>query len=133
MKNNMVRILSTGIIIVAVILVCIGALTGCTTGVVEGVNKYEYDLRKANDMTDYKTLKKVEDTCRSLISSYESDRMTYEQYRDSDNEEKKSWAEQAKMRANKTASTYNNYILENSFVWEDAVPEDIKQELDFIE
>ena len=68
-----------------------------------------------------------------MISSYESDKLTYEQYKDSDNEEKQSWAEQAKMRANKTASTYNNYILKNEFVWNDNVPEDIYMELETID
>ena len=37
------------------------------------------------------------------------------------------------MRANKTASTYNNYLLENSFIWEDNIPEDIKYQLEVIE
>lgn len=90
-------------------------------------------VQKANDVTNYDTLKKVEDTCRSMIASYEADKLTYEQYKDSDNEEKQSWAEQAKMRANKTASSYNNFILENSYVWADNVPEDIKTELEYIQ
>ena len=76
-------------------------------------NNWFHAVQKVDDATNYKTLKKVEDTCRSMISSYNADKLTYEQYKDSDNEEKQSWAEQAKMRANKTASTYNNYILEN--------------------
>lgn len=112
-------------LIIVVSIVC----TGCTTGMVESYNNWQYDLQKADDRTNYKTLKKVEDTCRAMISSYESDRLTYEQYKDSEDVNKQEWAEQAKMRANKTASTYNNYILENSFVWEDAVPEDIATEL----
>lgn len=37
------------------------------------------------------------------------------------------------MRANKTAVSYNNYILKNSFIWSDNVPEDIREELDIIE
>ena len=57
----------------------------------------------------------------------------YEQYKDGDNEEKHEWAEQAKMRANKTASSYNNYILKNSYVWEDNVPSDIHIQLRYIE
>lgn len=97
------------------------------------INNYFFNVQKADDDTNYKTKKKVEDTCRAMISSYESDKLTYEQYKDSENEEKQSWAEQAKMRANKTASTYNNYILENSFVWENNVPDDIKQQLEIIE
>ena len=96
-------------------------------------NNWFYTIQKVDDDTNYKTLKRVEDTCRSMIASYEADRLTYEQYKDSDNEEKKSWAEQAKMRANKTASSYNNYILKNSYVWENNVPADIYLNLAIIE
>ena len=95
-------------------------------------NKVEYIDRKIDDATNYETLKKVEDTCRAMQASYESDRLTYEQYKDSDNEEKQNWAEQAKMRANKTAATYNKYILENSFVWAGNVPTDIVNGLDYL-
>ena len=95
-------------------------------------NKVEYIDRKIDDATSYDTLKKVEDTCRAMQASYESDRLTWEQYRDSDNEEKQSWAEQAKMRANQTAATYNNYILENSFVWQGGVPSDIAGKLEYL-
>lgn len=96
-------------------------------------NTWFHAVQVADDNTNYETLKKVEDTCRSMISSYNSDKMTYEQYKDSDNEEKQSWAEQAKMRANKTASTYNNYILKNNYVWQNNVPSDIYMNLPFIE
>ncbi len=97
------------------------------------INTYFYNVQKADDQTNYKTKKEVEDTCRAMISSYESDKLTYEQYKDSESKEKQSWAEQAKMRANKTASTYNNYILENSFVWEGNIPSDIINKLEYIE
>ena len=90
-------------------------------------------VQKADDATNYETLKQVEDTCRSMIASYEADKLTYEQYKNSEDDEQRSWAEQAKMRANRTASTYNNYILENSYVWEGNVPKDIDSELDYLE
>ena len=96
-------------------------------------NNWFHTVQKVDDDTNYKTLKKVEDTCRSMIASYEADKLTYEQYKDSNNEEKQSWAEQAKMRANKTASSYNNYILKNSYVWKNNVPADIYLELAIIE
>lgn len=111
-------------------------MTGCTPvrwfSTAYG-NQVDYVDQKIDDATNYNTKKKVEDTCRSMIASYESDKMTYEQYKDSDNEEKLSWAEQAKMRANKTTSTYNNYILENDYVWSGNIPRDIKIELAYIE
>ena len=96
-------------------------------------NNWFHEVQKVDDATNYETLKKVEDTCRAMIASYNADKLTYEQYKDSDNEEKQSWAEQAKMRANKTASTYNNYILENEYVWQGNVPNDINYRLPYID
>lgn len=96
-------------------------------------NTVEFVDRKIDDATNYETIKKVEDTCRAMIASYESDKLTYEQYQASTNEEKQSWAEQAKMRANQTASSYNNYILKNSFVWNGNVPSDIRMKLPYLE
>ena len=99
----------------------------------ELVNGVKHDVQKADDRTNYETLKKVEDTCRAMIASYEADKLTYEQYKDSTDKEKTEWAEQARMRANKTASSYNNYILQNNFVWKDNIPKDIRSTLDVIE
>ena len=124
-----------GTIIVTIIsVILIGAIIffGFTPGGRSVWNSYTHSLEKA-DENQYETKKQVEDTARAMIASYKSDVATYEQYKDSDNEEKQSWAEQAKMRANKTASTYNNYILENSFVWEDNIPSDINYRLEYIE
>lgn len=90
-------------------------------------------VQRVDDATNYRTKKEVEDTCRSMIASYESDRLTYEQYKGSESSEQRSWAEQAKMRANKTASTYNNFILKNSYVWEANVPKDIVDELPYLD
>lgn len=123
-------------IIAAVILALVigfGAWVGCTHAGRAAWNLWFGSVQKVDDATNYNTRKKVEDTCRSMISSYEADRLTYEQYKDSENEEKQGWAEQAKMRANKTAATYNNFILENSYVWSGNVPDDIRQELSYLE
>jgi hypothetical protein len=97
------------------------------------VNTWEYGIQKADDATSYRTLKKVEDACRAMIANYNADKLMYEQYRVSSNTEKASWGEQAKMRANKTAASYNNYILQNSFVWRGGVPHDIKRELGYLQ
>lgn len=126
-KLGVILTLLVAIILLALALYCVEP---------EGVrffNNWEFSLRKADDATDYETLKEVEDTCRAMIASYESDRLTYEQYKDSESEEKRSWADQAKMRANKTASSYNNYIMKNSFVWKNNIPIDIYTELEYIE
>ena len=96
-------------------------------------NNWFHAVQKVDDDTNYKTKKKVEDTCRAMIASYNADKLTYEQYRDGDSEEKQGWAEQAKMRANKTASTYNNYILKNEYIWKGNVPSDIYMALPYME
>lgn len=96
------------------------------------LNSWFFAVQKADDATRYDTRKTVEDSCRAMIASYTSDKLTYEQYKDSDNEERQSWAEQARMRANKTAASYNEYVLKNSFVWEGNVPSDIVDNLPYI-
>ena len=96
------------------------------------VNEYFFGIQKADDATRYTTQKKVEDTCRAAIASYTSDKLIYEQYKDNDNPEKQSWAEQARIRANKTAASYNEYVLKNSFVWAGSIPADIQKELPYI-
>lgn len=130
MKNIFAAI---GVIILIVLIIGLPIFFGATPTGKAIWNNWFHAVQKVDDATNYNTLKKVEDTCRAMISSYESDKLTYEQYKDSDDPEKQSWAEQAKMRANKTAATYNNYILENSYVWSDNVPKDIKGRLDYLE
>lgn len=114
-------------------LICLVVFFSCTPTGVRIWNGYEHSLKSADDDTNYETRKEVEDTCRAMIASYNADKLTYEQYKNSDDTEKQSWAEQAKMRANKTASTYNNYILKNNYVWKNDIPTDIYGVLNYVE
>ena len=129
MENKMAIIFSA--IVISILLIVIGY--NFAPGIRETVNKNQTAVQIVDDQTRYETLKKVEDTCRAMISSYESDVLTWNQYKDSESEIERTWAAQAKMRANKTASSYNNYILQNNFVWKDNIPEDIRATLDIIE
>ena len=128
MKNAIAALVS----IIVLLMILVPVWFGCTPAGKAIWNKWFYSVQKADDATNYETIKKVEDTCRSMMASYESDKLTYEQYKDSDNEEKQSWAEQARMRANKTVASYNEYILKNTFVWSGNIPSDIKSELEYI-
>ena len=129
MENKMAMVFSA--IVISILLIVIGY--NFAPGIRETVNKNQTAVQIIDDQTRSETLKKVEDTCRAMISSYESDILTWKQYKDSESETERTWAAQAKMRANKTASSYNNYILQNNFVWKDNIPEDIHTTLDIIE
>ena len=115
-------------------LLCLTILFFAFTPSGRGVwNNWLHALQASDDATRYATRKKVEDTCRAMLSSYTSDCLTYAQYKSSPVEEKRSWAEQAKMRANKTAATYNEYILKNTYVFRDNVPGDIASSLAYLD
>ena len=113
-------------IVVLVALLLLAILFFAVTPIGRAIwNNWWHDVEKADDNTSYENRKMVEDTCRAMIASYKTDVDTYNMYKDSDNEEKLSWAEQARMRANKTANSYNEYMLKNSYVWNGNVPIDI--------
>lgn len=120
-------------ILIAALLIAAVLYFAATPGGRATWNNWWRGVQKVDDDTSYETRKNVEDTCRAMIASYESDKLTYMQYKDSDNDEKQSWAEQAKIRANKTAVEYNNYILKNSYVWRNNIPNDIYMNLKIIE
>ena len=127
---NNVKSFSLGALI-AIIVVVVIAVGGVAAVVIH--NNYEFQLRKADDSTNYETKKKVEDYARSLIVQYNADKKMYEAYKDSESAEQQSWAQEAKIRANNTAVLYNEYLLKNSFVFKDNIPEDIKATLDYID
>lgn len=110
----------TSIIAIIVIMV---SLTGCK----------EHTRAEVPDKVDDHTAAKVEFTCRGMKTLYLSCKVRYEQFKNAESEDLREIAEQAKMRANGTASAYNNYILKNRYVWGDNVPSDIRTELPYIE
>ena len=116
--------------LIALILVAVLAVGGVAAVIIH--NNYDYQIRKADDATSYETRKKVEDYARSLIVQYNADKQMYEAYRDSESAEQQSWAQEAKIRANNTATLYNEYLLKNTFVFKDNIPEDIKAQLEYI-
>ena len=115
------------------VLLLLAALSSCTPAGRRFWNEWGYEVQKVDDATSYQTRKQVEDTCRATIVSYESDRLIWEQYKDSDSAEQRAWAESAKIRANKAALTYNEYFLKNSYVFDGNIPADIRSELPLLE
>ena len=120
------------IILICILILAFFVLLASSTDFRAFVNRIDYRLKKVDEATNYDSLKKVEDTCRTMIASFISDKMIFEQYNGQAGE-RQSWADQAKMRANKTAAVYNEYILKNNFIWEYNVPRDILTSIDYIE
>ena len=92
-------------------------------------NTYWHDIEKADDNTSYENRKKVEDTARSYISSYNADVDIYNTYCNDENENMRSYAESARIRAIQTANSYNDYLQKNSYVWADNMPDDLPNTL----
>lgn len=119
-----------GLILLVLVLIIIGFLTKPWNVFVH--NKYEGLIKEVDSATNWETLHEVEDSCRAMMSNYQADVLTYQQYCNSEIAEHRSWAEQARMRANRTAAQYNEYILKNNYVWKYGIPDDIEQELPYI-
>ena len=115
-----------------IVCLCVG-IFGLVYSASPALHKFRTSVKQNIDNESYETKKTVEDTCRAMISSYKSDLLTYETYINSEDKEEQSWAKQAKIRANTTATSYNEYILKNRFVWDDNIPEDIDNELEIVE
>lgn len=118
------------VLVLLVVALCVAMLVPTSRA---AINEWQHDLHKIDDATTYKTRKQVEDTCRATIVSYESDKNIWELYKNHEGAEQRGWADAARLRANKAAVTYNEYILKNSYVFEGNVPGDILAELPLIE
>lgn len=96
-------------------------------------NLYRNEMKRTDDRTTYEARKRVEDEARSLVASYNNDKLRYEQYKASTDKTHLEWAEQAKMRANQAATTFNEFVLKNSYVFEGNIPADINFQLPILE
>lgn len=98
-----------------------------TPSIIRSCNKWHARNIEADYDTNWEKRKEIEDTLRGYMASYNADKITYET---ATNEETR---EAAKVRANRTAAVYNEFYLKNSHIWKDRVPEDIKDNLPFLE
>lgn len=116
-KNVIIAFLALALLVMLIVFM---------PSVIRSCNKYEERNIEADYDTNWEKQKEIEDTLRSYIASYNADKITYETTSD------ETTREAAKIRANRTAATYNEYYLKNSHIWKDRVPDDIKSELPFI-
>lgn len=124
MRNFMTVVLS----VICTICVIAVVFFGFTPSGREAWHNYWHGIKEADEIS-YETRKEVEDTARAYIASYNADVAIYQTYKDSENEDMRQYGETARMRAIRTATTYNEFILKNSYVWKDNVPKDIYETL----
>ena len=67
--------------------------------------------------------------CKRSLSWYNADVDIYNTYCNNENENMKSYAESARIRAIQTANSYNDYLQKNSYVWADNMPDDLPSSL----
>lgn len=92
-------------------------------------NRQMYGVQKVDDATRYSTLRDVEDTCRTMQASYAADVGAYKAYVAAGQAD---IAVQVLIRANRTATTYNEFVRKNSYVWKGAIPADIDVDLPLV-
>lgn len=109
--------------------ICI-AFKSCT---LKAENKYEATLKDIDYNTNYDSVREIEETLRSFMASYEADKIIYETNKNATDKESIALANAARSRANRTAATYNQFYLKNSYIWEDNIPADIRSQLEYIQ
>ncbi len=128
MKKTIIALL----VVASVALVGTGIFFGATPIGRQLITGYNYDMEKAGE-NNYENRRMVEEQCRAYIASYKADKLGYEQYKDSDSELERSWAQSYKQRANRTAATYNEYMTKNSYVFKNNLPSDIPATLPYLD
>lgn len=134
MNNNIankVLILASGILVLLIVFITVMGIVLSKSGVFDAFLGQTQKIA----MTQAKESKKtcVADTCRAMMTSYSIDKRMYINYSVSEDEDRRSWGEQARLRANATAAEYNEYMLKNSHVFEGAIPDDIANYLELLQ
>jgi len=123
-------------VLLIIFLLIMGVLTVWLVHTKSGVkanNEYEAGLKDTDYNTDYDSMRQIEETLRSYIASYEADKVIYETNCDLNTKESIALANAARSRANRTAATYNQFYLKNSYIWKDNIPADICAELEYLQ
>ena len=114
------------LVVVFILVVIIGVVVyfGLIPSGIEKWNGFRY-----KDTITAEMKKEVENTCLSMIASWETDAQTYKENKGID----ETVANEARMSANKTAESYNDYILKNGYVFGETLPEGVYAVIEPIE
>lgn len=94
------------------------------------ISGYSASLEKAEKNNNYAAQKKAEDGARSIMVQYNTDKGTYELYRDYPaDSEQFGWAQSSRIRVNASVNQYNEYMQKNSFIWAGNIPKDLPEKL----
>lgn len=108
------------------------ALYFARPAIVAFTNKEDAKVIEAHNKTSAKVKKQVEDTARAHMATYTSDKLAYENIKNSKDPDDKYIARSYLTRMNTSASIFNEYMRKNSHVWEGNIPSDIDIELPYV-
>lgn len=113
--------LAVGIVVIVAVLIVLGSALALISAIFRPLNivfwnELDYQAQKADDASSYEKRKEVETSALAYITNYEMYKSNYEAYKDSDRPGDQIYARDQRAMANKTASAYNTYFQENSFI-----------------
>ena len=100
--------------LIVILFVILFLLTGCKAKIDDSVKEEDKNA--------------VAEECRKMIVAWEADEAVYLESKDIDPER----AEEARMSANKTAESYNEYLAKHEYVFNGKLPEDIYAAIELI-
>lgn len=117
---------------ILIIVFALTALYFARPSIVAFTNKQDAKVIEAHNKTSAKVKKQVEDTARAHMATYTSDKLAWENSKNSKDPDKQYIAESYLTRMNTSAAIFNEYMRKNSHVWEGNIPSDIDIELPYV-
>lgn len=111
-----------------IMAVCFSFYSFNVGGVKTAVDRHFSNQQRISENNTYESRREAENSARSLITNYVAAKLEYETYhiyigtKDKAREQR---ALDARTSANMTISKYNNFMQENSFLFENNIPEDL--------
>lgn len=128
-KRKLIYLLIGALIVLTIIGI---ALFYHSPARVKLVNDYDKVMTETDLETNYHIAIQTETTLRAYLASYESDRIIYITNKEYTDKESQELSRAAKTRANRTAATYNQ-LLQHSILEHIKVPDELMEELSYIE
>lgn len=114
---------SARLIAVAVLMVTLGLISIVVTNRISAV------AMRLDHQTNIEISLQREREARALVSQWTASFLRWEQFKDSDRDNERDWANAAMMEANRLASVFNIMMLDHSTDWYVQIPEGLQESI----